>query len=106
MKLNIKTKNLDLTDPLRVYINEKIGSLDRFLKRYEETGDIIVDVEIARPSNHHHKGEVFYAEINLEIPGKFLRASAQDYDARNAINQVRDKMHREIVDHKEKHERE
>lgn len=105
MKINIKTKNLDLTDPLRVYIDDKVGSLQRFLKRYEEDRNVIVDVEVSRPSNHHHKGEVFYAEINLELPGTLLRASAEDYDARLAINKVRDKMHREIVDYKEKHER-
>lgn len=104
MKINIKTKNLDLTDPLRVYIDDKIGSLKRFLKHYEQDRNVVVDVEVSRPSKHHHKGEVFYAEVNLDLPGKLLRASAEDYDARLAINKVKDKMQREIVDYKEKRE--
>jgi len=106
MKINIKTKNLELTDPLRVYVEEKIGALKRYLKRYEEDRNVIVDVEVSRPSKHHNKGDVYYAEINLDLREELLRVSVEDHDARLAISQAKDKMQRAIIDYKEKHEHE
>ncbi len=100
MKINIKATNLELTPAITEYINNKIGSVDKFLKRFEEQTNIEIFVEIARTTRHHHKGDVFRAEANMEIPGKVLRADHEDWNIRVAINKVKDKLQREIKKYK------
>lgn len=113
MKINIKATNLDLTPAIREYIEEKIGSLDRFLrrfvgvrpcvglKRFESKNEIEVFVEIARTTKHHRHGNVLYAEATVPIGKKILRAEHFDWDIRVAIDKVRDKLQQEIKKYKE-----
>ena len=78
MKINIKSTHLDLTPALKEYIEEKIGSLAKFLKRWDPEGVVEAYVEVARTTKHHHKGNVFRAETDLRVPGKVLRAEDED----------------------------
>lgn len=103
MNIIIKTSKLELTPAIEEYIYEKIGSLDRFIKnRFEQKGEIKAEVEIARTTKHHRRGDVFYAEINLHLPKKNLRAEHSDWDIRVAIDQAKDKLRQEIKKYKEK----
>lgn len=101
MKINIKTKNLDLTPAINEYILEKIGSNARFLPKYETEGETSVSVEIARNTKHHRHGDVYYAEVNIYLPGKKLRAEHSDWDIRVAIDNVNKKLKEEIKQYKE-----
>lgn len=105
MQINIKATGLDLTPAVRVYIENKIGSLDKFLKRFKAQGEVKAEIEIARTTRHHRKGNVFYAEANLYLPKKIIRAEHSDWDARVAIDIVKDKLKLEIQRHKEKTQR-
>ena len=100
MQITIKATGLELTPAIKEFIEEKIGSLDKFIKRYEQSGEILVSVEIARSTKHHHKGDVFHAEANAHLPRKLLRAEDEDFDVRVAVNKVKERLHREIVDYK------
>ncbi len=102
MRITIKTKDLDLTEPLKVYIDEKIGGLDKFLQKFEEQGEVLCEVEVSRVTKHHKKGDVFYAEVHLNLPGRRLRAREQDFDARVALDKVRAMLQRDIEKFKEK----
>ncbi|MEK7114493.1 MAG: ribosome-associated translation inhibitor RaiA [Patescibacteria group bacterium] len=102
MKINIKATNLDLTPAIHEYIEEKIGSLDRFLKRFEVKSEIEVFIEIARATKHHRHGNVLYAEATASLGKKILRAEHFDWDIRVAIDKVRDKLQQEIKKYKEK----
>lgn len=101
MKINIKATNLELTPAIKVYIEDKIASVDKFLKKFEGQTNIEIFVEIARTTRHHHKGDVFRAEANLQLPGKILRADHEDWDIRVAIDKVKDKLQQEIKKYKE-----
>ena len=101
MNIIIKTKNLELTPALKDWVDDKIGGLSKFVKRFEEKGEILCEVEIARTSNHHHKGDVHYAEVNLRLPNKLFRASVDDADARVAIDRARDMLHRDLMKYKD-----
>ncbi len=96
MNLQIKATNLDLTPAIRVYLEDKIGSLDKFIKRFEAQGEVKAEIEIARTTKHHKKGPVFYAEVNLHLPKETLRAEYSDRDVRAAIDKVKDKLKHEI----------
>jgi len=101
MQINIKATNLELTPAIREYIEIKIGSLKRFLKRFEDKSEIEVFVEIARTTRHHHKGNVFYAEVTFSIGKKIFRAEHSDWNIRVAIDRVKDKLQEEIKKYKE-----
>jgi len=91
---------MELLPDIKVYIEQKLGSLEKFLKRFSDK-PIELQVEVGKPSQHHHKGEIFYAEVNLILPGKELRATDNNYDLRVAIDRVREELARQIVKYKE-----
>lgn len=100
MEIKVKSTNLDLTPPLNEYIEDKFGSLERFVEKFDKEGTAEARVEVARTTRHHHKGNVFRAEVNLRLAGGILRAEATAQDIRTAIGKVKDKLQRQIKDYK------
>ena len=98
MHIDISTKNMILDEPLRIFIEEKIGGLDHLIGN--STGR--AKVEIGMPSKHHRSGRVFSAEVNLSLGGKLLRATCTHEDLRNAIVDVKDELQTQIKKFKEK----
>ena len=99
MKINLKTKNFNLTPSIETYLEEKINSLDKFLTPDDS---IYADVELAKTTKHHQSGDIFKAEVNLKVPGRLIRAVAEEWDLRIAIDAVKDNLQREIKTNKEK----
>lgn len=89
MEINIKTKNIELNEAIRSYINDRIGGLEKFLQGIEP---LIVEVDIGRTTEHHHKGDIFRAEVQIEVPGKLLRAESSKNDLRKAIVDVKKQL--------------
>ena len=104
MQISIKASELELTEPLKEYIDSHIGSLFKYLKRFDD-GLVRAEVEVARTTQHHRHGDVYYAEVNLTLPGKLLRATHEGADIRECIDKVRDTLQREIEKYKDKLER-
>ena len=105
MNITIK-KSLDTTPSLETYIDKKLAPLSKFLKHFEENGEVELWLEVSRTTKHHNKGEeLFKAVANLQLPGKMLRSEACAPDIRKAIDTVRDMLHMEIEKYKEKHEK-
>lgn len=102
MNIHIKTKDLDLTEPLKEWVNEKIGGLEKYLEKVQEQGEVLCEVEVSRATKHHKKGDVFYAEVILHLPGRRMRAEEQGYDIRVALDKVRDRLQRDIEKYKNK----
>lgn len=101
MKIIIKATNLELTPAINEYIGEKIGSLDKFLnKKLEKESEIKIEIEIARTTKHHKSGDIYYAEANIHLPGKTLRAEHSDWDIRVAIDRIKDMLQQEIKKYK------
>ena len=101
MKINIKGTNIKLSPSIHSYIEEKIGGLQKFLKNVDENL-IEAWVEIGKPSKHHRRGNVFYAEANIDLPGRLLRAQASESDIYAAIDKIKDELQREVKRYKEK----
>ncbi|MDX1608031.1 MAG: ribosome-associated translation inhibitor RaiA [Candidatus Spechtbacterales bacterium] len=112
MQINIKTKNIELTDPLREYIEQKVGELEKLISKVGEEPQkpgehdtVMVDVEVARTTNHHKKGDdIMRAEINMRVPGvkNILRVESEQWDARVAIDEAKDDMQRQLRKYKGK----
>jgi len=99
MKIDLKTKNFEITPSIKTYLQQKLDSLDKFLPKDES---IFADVELAKITKHHQKGDIFKAEVNLMIPGRLIRVVAEKWDLRVAIDVVKDELQREITMNKEK----
>lgn len=108
MRLIIKATNIKLTESLRSFINQKFGELEKFLEDILKKQDIFdgqkprakAFVEIGKPSYHHHKGNVFYAEAQIPLPGKGVRSTAKREDLREAIVEVKDELQRLLKKYK------
>ena len=96
MNISIKATHLDLTPPVKKYIEEKIGGLDRFIQ-----GAVSAKVELER-DRHHHTGLVFRAEVMLIVGGKLLRAEENAEDIYAAIDLIVPKLKEQISKFKDK----
>lgn len=107
MKIIIKTKNLELTPSLEVYINKKISALEKFSKtlQKQENSNTLAEVfvEIEKITKHHRHGEVFKAEAQILLPGKSLVAMSTGEDLLKEIIKVKEKLEQEIKKYKTKH---
>ena len=99
MKITIRAINIELTPAIEAFAEEKIRALTKFLK---DSDLLEARIELGMPSRHHKSGPVFYAEVNLNIAGKLLRAIAEDYDLYIAIDKVRDELEVQIKKFKDK----
>lgn len=90
MNTTLLGKNVEITEPLKVYIDEKLSHLEKINHEI-----LTCRVDISRDA-HHHKGDIFRVEINLNVPHKLLRAVEFRPDAREAIDIAVDKMSRQL----------
>ena len=99
----IRATNTTLTSAITDYVNAKLGKsvLEKFAGSYEILG---VEVDIGKTSEHHNNGEIFRAEVNVEVKGKILRAVSDKEDLCAAIDDVRDEIIKVLKDTKTKKE--
>lgn len=101
MRIHVSAQGIDITPSLRDYIDEKLGSLSKFIKVFDKTGQAKILVEIARTTGHHKKGKVYRAAVELDLPPKnVLRAEECSEDLRAAIDAVKNKLSQEIRKYK------
>ena len=102
MKIEIKYTQFQPADDIEEYALKRLGSLERFLKSFEKNSEITMFTEIARSTKHHRKGDVFYAEAMFQTNGKLIRAEATGPDIRLALDEVKEKLKKEIRRYKDK----
>lgn len=97
MNIIIKATNIELTSNIKDYVEEKISSLDKYFNNIIEA-----QIEIGVNSQHHKKGEIFFAEVNIKVPGKLLRVAKTEKKLFKAIDKVKDHLKVVLRRHKEK----
>ena len=101
MKITIKGTNIKLTPEIYHLINEKIGTLDKFIKDVNPAL-IKADVEVGITTRHHQQGDIYRAEVNIGLPGNNLRAEAERENIDLAITEVKDELQRQLKKYKGK----
>ena len=91
MKINLTGHHVELTDPLREYVNNKMDRLERHFDHVTDT-HVILSVEKLR-----HK-----AEATMHISGGKIFADAEQENMYAAIDSLVDKLDRQVKKHKEK----
>ncbi len=96
MQISIKGTNLDLTQPIKDYVEEKIGHLEKYLGKIDQA-----KVELER-DKHHHSGNVMRAEVMLIVGGKIMRAEASSEDIYASVDLIVPKLKEQISKFKDK----
>ncbi len=99
MQINVKATKLELTEQVKNYVLKKIGALEKYL------GKIVVTncgFEVSKEIGGQKRGEIYKAELNLEIPGELINVQKTGKDVITAIDDVKNHAVRLIVEHKEK----
>lgn len=93
MKFIIRGKNLEVTDSIKSYIEEKIGKLDKYFEKPGElTANVIVRV----------KGKYQIVEVTIPAKKIILRGEESSEDLYASIDLVSDKLERQIKKNKAK----
>lgn len=98
MRTNIKATYIAMTPEIRSYVEKKLDSFSKFLKKE----DVLVHCEIGKTNNHHKQGEVYMAEITMSFKGKQFRAVAEEETLFGAIDKVRDDIVAELIQGKDR----
>src|SRR5947208_7144520 len=94
MQIEVKGKNLQVTEELREYVERRF---DKISKQVSELATL--DLEVA---DENVPGDPVAAEAVLHLKGTQLRAKEVSKDAKHAVNLVADNMERQVKRHRDK----
>src|SRR4030042_2102652 len=101
MELQISSKNLELSQDIRDYVQKKIGKLARYLPNITE-GKVEIHEEGTKSPQYR-----FTAQVTLSSKGVLLRGEERGEGIRVAVDAVADVLARQIERYKGKlHEKE
>jgi putative sigma-54 modulation protein len=99
MQLQVKGKNLDVSDSIRSYAERKLAKLDKQL-----SDPVRVEVELAVERNPSIAANQV-AEATVWLKGHTLRARESSPDMKASIDELTDKLVRQIRDASDKRAR-
>ncbi|MEN1967313.1 ribosome-associated translation inhibitor RaiA [Lentibacillus sp. N15] len=93
MKYSIRGENIEVTAPIRDYVQKKIGKLERYFDT-TPTSDVHVNLSVYNDEQR--------IEVTIPMTNLLLRAEVQHIDLYAAIDLVVDKLERQIRKYKTK----
>uniref|UniRef100_A0A7C4AJ56 Ribosome hibernation promoting factor n=1 Tax=Thermodesulfovibrio aggregans TaxID=86166 RepID=A0A7C4AJ56_9BACT len=91
MKITIRGKNIDVTETIRQYIEKRVGKFGKFLNDLSEA---VVTISTEKFT---HKIDVL-----LKVNGHLIQAEGKTEDLYSAVDQVVEKLEKQILKYKEK----
>ena len=102
MQIIIKGTKIELTKALKDFVEEKIKDLEKFFEfKINKDFEVKAFVEIGKTSKRHRKGDIFFAECQIFLLGKGVRAVAEREDLKLAICEVKDELQTQLKKYKE-----
>src|SRR5437868_613958 len=96
MELHVKGKNLEVSDAIRSYAERKLGKLDKQLSKLAR-----VEVELAVEKNPSISANQV-AEATVWLKGHTLRAREASRDMKAAIDELTEKLLRQVKAERDK----
>ena len=96
MNLTISGHHLEVSPALRTYV---IGKLDRITRHFDQVVDVKVLLSI---DNQKEKDARQRAECNIHVKGSDLFAESSHEDLYAAVDDLVDKLDRQVVRHKDR----
>ncbi len=97
MDFQFSGQNVDLTEPLKEYAAKRIGKLRKFIPDSEQE-----EKEIHARVSFKVEGERQGVQVQLRGVGKFFKAESETPDLYASIDQVVDKLGRQLREHRER----
>jgi putative sigma-54 modulation protein len=97
MQVNIQSKDIEMTDAIRSYAQEKMAVLEKYCDRCER-----IDCELEMDSNHHNQGDIYVCKGHLFVPGKDFFVEKREEDLYKAIDKVQGHLKEALIEWKEK----
>ncbi len=91
MQLNVSGHHVDVTEPLREYVETKFERLQRHFDQITNTQVTLIVEKMVQK-----------AEATVHISGADIFAQAESEDMYAAIDALADKLDRQLIKHKEK----
>ncbi len=82
-------RNLEITDAMRSYAEDKLEKLERF-------SDQIVDAKVVMSYDHSGSSDPARVEVQLNVPNGIVRAEEDGPDTYAAVDKVVDKLERQL----------
>ncbi len=92
---------MKLTESVEDYARKKVKSLEKLLGADEEAG-IFAQVELGKEVRDQMSGDIFVANIDLDIAGEVHHVEVEQSDLYAAIDEMKDEMARVIRTSQEK----
>ena len=103
MRINLQSKNIELTPEIRDYVIKRVTNLEKLLSKMEVAGgEAVVNFEVAQNTRHHKSGSIFHADCRINIKGEEFYSSADEEDLFAAIDAVKENLFREISKNKDR----
>jgi len=99
MNTNIKTTNIVLSPAISEYVTKRLEKIEKIVR---EDPSARCDVELAKTTDHHQKGEIFRAEIHIVAKNLNIYVSSEKDDLFTAIDSVKDETLQELISKKGK----
>lgn len=99
MQLNIKATKMELTTAIRDYCQAKMDKTEKYLGQLPVLN---CDVEVSKTVGDQRKGDIFRAEVNLQVPQQLLRVERTASDLYKAIDKVQEHLKLVIKKYKDK----
>jgi ribosomal subunit interface protein len=103
MKINSQAKNMELTPAIQDYVVKRVTNLGKLLDKIEKkTGEILVNFNVNKTTNHHKLGEILHADCSVVTRRGSYFSSADKEDLYEAIDAVKEELFMEISKDKDK----
>lgn len=97
MNIIIKGLHMDLTSAIESYIKKKIKTIEKFCDENSK-----VEVIVGNVSKHHKSGNIFSAEIRVQMKGSLSKDYVESDNLYSAIDLVRDDILETLSSKKDK----
>ena len=96
MNLTISGHHLEVTPALRTYVE---GMLDRITRHFDQVVDVKVLLSIENQTEKERRQK---AECNIHVKGNDMFAESAHEDMYAAVDELMDKLDRQVVKHKDR----
>ena len=100
MAITVRGKNLDITPSLKEYVEKRVKKVTKY---FDKTGDITVILSVEK--GRHQTGNFHHVEVTVPVIGLLIRGEERTADMYSSIDQVMDKIEKQIGKYKTKLEK-
>lgn len=104
MRITIYAPDINLSSDINDYIEKKIRRLDKFLPKNKDRQKMSSPEMRIKIERESARESLYKIGAELVLPRQVIAVSAQNQDIFGAVDEIKDKLQRELKSHSEKQE--